>query len=525
MIAVHRSSEDGRVPDLRFRPAFFILMKNTYRPHPGAFVHMRIYTKSAVIILVTTLLLVMVAQVMVSASIDDEVKSTEDREVAGAMTQLDNSFDYQMDLLNTVTGSYAYWNDSYDFMTNHNISYVDGNFNIQTVVGLGVNFILAFNSSMVLETGTAVDLDNGSGAVLDNGTIDSLTADAMILSTPTQPNAQNSVSGLMDLPGGVCMISSRPILRNDLSGPSDGYIIAGRYLDGSEIALISNLTDLPLSISRYSDPTEGAFIEAKIGLENGAAFLAVPMNDTTIAGYGVINDIHGQPVIILQTRLGRGEYQQGERDMTVLLFLFMIAGMIIAGVSLVLQQKMIFSRMDRLGREVKDIGSSGDTSSRLSVKGKDEVRSLADDVNAMLASLEKAEGDLKESEEKFRKLFNNVGDAILIHYPGGPYIEVNDAAVKRFGFSREELLTKYPQDLDASDQAVNVPKNMEMILKNGTATIRTINLTKTGELTPSEINARIVTWGGKNAILVVIRDLTERIEAEQNEMNNNVWTP
>ena len=117
-----------------------------------------------------------------------------------------------------------------------------------------------------------------------------------------------------------------------------------------------------------------------------------------------------------------------------------------------------------------------------------------------------AEEALKESEEKFRKIFNNTGDAIFIHYPGEPYFDVNDAAVARFGYSREELLKKFPQDLDAPEYAEKVPSNLEKLLRNGSATFRTVNLSKNGERIPSEINARMITWNGRPAFIVVMRD-------------------
>ncbi len=47
---------------------------------------------------------------------------------------------------------------------------------------------------------------------------------------------------------------------------------------------------------------------------------------------------------------------------------------------------------------------------------------------------------LRESERKFREIFNNMHDAVMIHEPGGPFFEVNDLACERYGYSREEML-------------------------------------------------------------------------------------
>ncbi len=48
---------------------------------------------------------------------------------------------------------------------------------------------------------------------------------------------------------------------------------------------------------------------------------------------------------------------------------------------------------------------------------------------------------IKESEEKFRAIFENSLTAIFIANDKGDYISVNDAAVKMFGYTKEEFLT------------------------------------------------------------------------------------
>ena len=45
---------------------------------------------------------------------------------------------------------------------------------------------------------------------------------------------------------------------------------------------------------------------------------------------------------------------------------------------------------------------------------------------------------LRESEERYRELFENSRDAIYVHDMGGRYTSVNRAAEKLSGFSREE---------------------------------------------------------------------------------------
>ena len=60
----------------------------------------------------------------------------------------------------------------------------------------------------------------------------------------------------------------------------------------------------------------------------------------------------------------------------------------------------------------------------------------------------KSEEELKESEEKFREVFNNANDAMFLHKmkgrnPGN-FLEVNDVACQILGYTRQELMNMSP---------------------------------------------------------------------------------
>jgi PAS domain-containing protein len=58
----------------------------------------------------------------------------------------------------------------------------------------------------------------------------------------------------------------------------------------------------------------------------------------------------------------------------------------------------------------------------------------------------RAEEALRESEKRYRRLFNGISDAVFVHpvtaegMPPGKFIEVNDVACQELGYTREELL-------------------------------------------------------------------------------------
>ena len=63
-----------------------------------------------------------------------------------------------------------------------------------------------------------------------------------------------------------------------------------------------------------------------------------------------------------------------------------------------------------------------------------------------------AEIAFKESEKRYRALFNNASDAIFIHeikdlYEGTSFVDVNQVACDRYGYSRDELFALGPKDI------------------------------------------------------------------------------
>ena len=127
----------------------------------------------------------------------------------------------------------------------------------------------------------------------------------------------------------------------------------------------------------------------------------------------------------------------------------------------------------------------------------------------------KAEEAIRQSEEKFRTLFDNANDAMFLHYPHERYMDVNRAACDRFGYSKEELLAMGPEDLDAPEEAGLVSDKTRMIDVNGYSTFESTHLTRDGRRVQSEISARTFPISGRPAILAIARDITTRKSVEE----------
>ncbi|MBU3917730.1 PAS domain S-box protein, partial [bacterium] len=121
--------------------------------------------------------------------------------------------------------------------------------------------------------------------------------------------------------------------------------------------------------------------------------------------------------------------------------------------------------------------------------------------------------ELQESENKYRTLYECVGDAIIIHDDKANIMEVNPEACIRYGYSREEFIKMNVNEIDSPEQVENIPKRINTLFETGSVSFESVHLDKAGNQINVEINSRITEYGGKKAMISICRDITLRKKA------------
>lgn len=132
----------------------------------------------------------------------------------------------------------------------------------------------------------------------------------------------------------------------------------------------------------------------------------------------------------------------------------------------------------------------------------------------------KTELELRKSRKKFRDLFNNISDSIFIYRilegnKCSTFIEANNAACNRYGYTREELYKLTPFDIDSVKDLDTVNRITNEINEKGRTIFQTVHVTKFGESIPVEISSMPFDMDGERVILSIARDITERIKQEK----------
>lgn len=133
-----------------------------------------------------------------------------------------------------------------------------------------------------------------------------------------------------------------------------------------------------------------------------------------------------------------------------------------------------------------------------------------------ISERKRAEEALRESEERYRELFENARDAIYVHDLEGNYTSINRAAEKLSGYSREEILGRNFAEF-VSREHIGQARDclFAKLAQSGETTYEVDVIAKDGRRVPVEVSSRAIYENG--AIIGVqgtARDITERKQTQ-----------
>jgi diguanylate cyclase (GGDEF)-like protein/PAS domain S-box-containing protein len=120
---------------------------------------------------------------------------------------------------------------------------------------------------------------------------------------------------------------------------------------------------------------------------------------------------------------------------------------------------------------------------------------------------------LRKSEQRYRNLFQQAGDSILIVDRQLRIVAANGRACAHFGYREDELLGMSARDIDSN--FAYGPELYESLRQGQTHLLRIVKRRKDGSTFPAEVHVSRFDEGGQEYFQAIIRDLTEREDAER----------
>ena len=125
------------------------------------------------------------------------------------------------------------------------------------------------------------------------------------------------------------------------------------------------------------------------------------------------------------------------------------------------------------------------------------------------------EAALRRSELEYRNLFESANDAILIFEPGTErIIEANRQACVTYGLSYDEIVGLSLKTLTKDPTRGEL--QLDQVLKDGfDSNFETVHFTKNGDSLDVLISSSVIEYRGREAVMSIIRDMTERKRSEE----------
>jgi PAS domain S-box-containing protein len=128
--------------------------------------------------------------------------------------------------------------------------------------------------------------------------------------------------------------------------------------------------------------------------------------------------------------------------------------------------------------------------------------------------LEERTRALRESEAKFRALFDSIPDTVLVHDAQGTILHINNAGSQWLGWPAADLIGRPLRDLMAPHCVDQIADHVQHALATGASSFKTVYVSRTGQYVEAEVNKRRIEFEGRVALLDVARDITERLRLE-----------
>ena len=144
-----------------------------------------------------------------------------------------------------------------------------------------------------------------------------------------------------------------------------------------------------------------------------------------------------------------------------------------------------------------------------------ELKVANEQLEIELAERKQVEEALRESEIRYRTLFEHANDAVFLENEKDEIVDVNRQGCELLGYTREELMGMTVPELQAPEiRGEKGTVVMQEMKKYGGNIFESVNIHRNGTRIPVEVSTASMHGRDTGLVLTIVRDITERKQAE-----------
>ena len=356
---------------------------------------MTLFRKTLLIVVVTTLAFLGVAETLFSSVVLDGIVAAEAQRAADGLRFVRSVVKEQSARLEAVALQWGTWDEACDFFDSRAPDFVERNLGADAFESGGYDYFLAIAKNgevRISLKNPAARLPEVPQALLDQA----VSGGAFV---PLKRERQ-SLTGLLSTPQGVLLVSSSSVISSKAQGPIRGYFVLARYLSHADLQPIEKLTALRLRLSAEPQPILRSAEDSVAGAKGDEP--QTEWNEATgeLTAAMPLRDVFGRASMVVSGLALRSPTAvMGEIRLAV--FVLLGAALLSLGLLfLFLMERFVLSRLRQVSANARRIQEAQDHALRLEVSGRDEISQLAGVLNSMLDALHTAHGEVRESHER-----------------------------------------------------------------------------------------------------------------------------
>jgi len=202
--------------------------------------------------------------------------------------------------------------------------------------------------------------------------------------------ARRTIAGLLSTEHGTLIVASAPVAANDGETALRGILILGRFLNQAAINLLATQAQVGFRLWGKNDTLPEAYHAAARDIDRAESVLFDDAESGRLCILSRYPDAAGKPSFLMRVDADGGIMAKGKVTSLLATISIIVAGVILLIVILLVLEKTVLNRVERLNATVTEVERDDNLSMRTDIAGQDELGHLGGAMNRMLDRLEKS---------------------------------------------------------------------------------------------------------------------------------------